>query len=300
MSTTDDAVTWLTQDAYDRLSARARRADRQPAGHGARRSTTAAKRATSRRTAATTPPARSRASRRAASCSCRQLLRSAKVGEAPVSDGVAGPGMVVEVRFDGDDDVETFLIGSREEAETAGVEVYSAASPLGKALTGATRGRHRRVRDAQRQDDEGHAGQRQALRRLNAPAGARRAGRASGTYGAGQPASIRGRRHRRPGRSDRRRAHPSRRRRRHRHRGRQRATTGHPSSGTHRRSASPSLGRPSARRRRAAATPACRPSPVRRAPSGMRVTAGGATYVVKVWAQVQQQQLRRRTPTAAR
>ena len=32
------------------------------------------------------------------------------------------------------------LIGSREEAETAGVEVYSAASPLGKALTGAREG----------------------------------------------------------------------------------------------------------------------------------------------------------------
>ncbi len=63
------------------------------------------------------------------------LLRAAKVGEAPVSDGVAGPGMLVTVRFDGDDEDETFLIGSREEAETAGVMVYSAASPLGVALT---------------------------------------------------------------------------------------------------------------------------------------------------------------------
>jgi transcription elongation factor GreA len=68
------------------------------------------------------------------------LLRTAKVGEAPVSDGVAGPGMFVTVRFDGDDDTESFLIGSREEAETAGVEVYSAQSPLGKALTGANEG----------------------------------------------------------------------------------------------------------------------------------------------------------------
>jgi transcription elongation factor GreA len=48
--------------------------------------------------------------------------------------------MIVEVRFEGDDDVETFLVGSREESETAGVEVYSAASPLGKALTGAREG----------------------------------------------------------------------------------------------------------------------------------------------------------------
>ena len=48
--------------------------------------------------------------------------------------------MLVEVRFEGDDDAETFLIGSREEAETAGVEVYSAQSPLGLALTGKREG----------------------------------------------------------------------------------------------------------------------------------------------------------------
>jgi len=72
--------------------------------------------------------------------SLQNLLRSAKVGEAPVSDGVAGPGMLVTVRFDGDDEDETFLIGSREETDTAGVEVYSSASPLGQALTGAREG----------------------------------------------------------------------------------------------------------------------------------------------------------------
>ena len=74
-----------------------------------------------------------------------QMLRDAKVGEAPANDGVAGPGMVVTVRF-GDpagsdpDDEETFLIGSREEASTTDLDVYSSASPLGKALTGAKEG----------------------------------------------------------------------------------------------------------------------------------------------------------------
>ena len=48
--------------------------------------------------------------------------------------------MVVDVRFEGDDDIETFLIGSREESVTAAVQVYSAASPLGKALSGAREG----------------------------------------------------------------------------------------------------------------------------------------------------------------
>ena len=64
-----------------------------------------------------------------------QLLRNAKVGEAPSESGVAGPGMVVEVKYAGDDEVERFLIGSRE--DKASLPVYSANSPLGLALTGA-------------------------------------------------------------------------------------------------------------------------------------------------------------------
>jgi len=70
-----------------------------------------------------------------------QMLRDAKVGEAPTTDGTAGPGMVVTVRFsDDEDDTETFLIGSREESDTTDLDVYSSASPLGKALTGAKEG----------------------------------------------------------------------------------------------------------------------------------------------------------------
>jgi transcription elongation factor GreA len=66
-----------------------------------------------------------------------QILRESKVGTPPTADsGVAGPGMVVTVK-DADGDTETFLIGSREEAATANVDVFSAASPIGKALTGA-------------------------------------------------------------------------------------------------------------------------------------------------------------------
>ncbi len=43
-------------------------------------------------------------------------------------------------RSDGDADPESFLIGSREEAATTDIQVYSAVSPLGKALTGAKEG----------------------------------------------------------------------------------------------------------------------------------------------------------------
>ncbi|MGI8870454.1 MAG: transcription elongation factor GreA [Mycobacteriales bacterium] len=71
------------------------------------------------------------------------LLRTAKVGEAPTDDGVAGQGMVVTVLYEGEDETETFLIGSREESDTTDIPVYSPASPIGKALTGARPGASR-------------------------------------------------------------------------------------------------------------------------------------------------------------
>jgi transcription elongation factor GreA len=64
-----------------------------------------------------------------------QLLREASVGETPATGGLAGPGMVVEVRFPGDKETTRFVLGSREDHSTS-VEVYSPQSPLGKAVTG--------------------------------------------------------------------------------------------------------------------------------------------------------------------
>ncbi len=65
-----------------------------------------------------------------------ELLRDARVGEAPDSDGKAAAGTVVEVRFAGDDESEKFLLGSREGAGTSDLEIYSPQSPLGAAVTG--------------------------------------------------------------------------------------------------------------------------------------------------------------------
>jgi transcription elongation factor GreA len=138
-STDDATVTWLTQEAYDRLSKElAELIANRPA---------MAKEINDRREEGDLKEnggyhaAREEQGKQEGRIvQLQTLLRAAKVGEPPVNDGVAGPGMIVTVRFDGDDEDERFLIGSREEAETAGVEVYSAASPLGKSLTGAREG----------------------------------------------------------------------------------------------------------------------------------------------------------------
>lgn len=67
----------------------------------------------------------------------RQLedtLRRAQVGETPAGDSVAA-GMVVTTE-DADGDVDTFLLGSRED-RPEGIGVVSTSSPLGQALMGA-------------------------------------------------------------------------------------------------------------------------------------------------------------------
>ena len=74
----------------------------------------------------------------------QELLRSAQVGVNPGADGVVGPGMVVTIAYDGDeDDQDTFLLGSREEGAHGALQVYSPQSPLGQAILGATKGESR-------------------------------------------------------------------------------------------------------------------------------------------------------------
>jgi transcription elongation factor GreA len=63
------------------------------------------------------------------------LLRYAKVGEAPKSATKVAAGVVITVQFDDDeDDTETFLLGSREIAATTDLTVYSPESALGAAI----------------------------------------------------------------------------------------------------------------------------------------------------------------------
>lgn len=70
----------------------------------------------------------------------QELLRTARVGEAPTGDTV-GAGMVVTIQFDDDPaDTETFLLGSREIAATTDLTVYSPESALGNAIVGTKPG----------------------------------------------------------------------------------------------------------------------------------------------------------------
>lgn len=73
-----------------------------------------------------------------------QILRTAKVGDAPSNPDEVGVGTLVTIAYFGDlDDTEEFLLGSREmlglddDIET---HVFSPQSPLGGAVLGAAKG----------------------------------------------------------------------------------------------------------------------------------------------------------------
>ena len=73
----------------------------------------------------------------------QELISSAAVGHELPDDGVAEPGMVLTVRYEADDLIETFLMADREETLYDDLPIYSPRSPLGAALCGATRGEQR-------------------------------------------------------------------------------------------------------------------------------------------------------------
>ncbi|HRW37758.1 MAG TPA: transcription elongation factor GreA, partial [Aquihabitans sp.] len=65
------------------------------------------------------------------------MLEDAVIVE-DVSTDVVTAGSIVDIRYEGDDDVERYLVGSIE--ERADLDVISPTSPLGQSLIGASLG----------------------------------------------------------------------------------------------------------------------------------------------------------------
>lgn len=136
MTVTDAQVTWLTQEAYDRLKGELDKLiDNRPviaAEINARREEGDLKENGGYHAAR-----EDQGQQEARIRQLQELLRTAQVGTAPTSTDTASPGMVLKIRYDGDDDTETVLLGSREEGARGTLEVISPSSPLGAALIGA-------------------------------------------------------------------------------------------------------------------------------------------------------------------
>ena len=133
MTETMTNITWLTQEAYDRLSAEYEHLSGPARIEIAQKIEAAREEGDLKENGGYHAAKEEQGKMEARIRQLRQLLENAKVGEAPADDGIVEPGMVVTVRYQGDDDTLTFLLGSREDAGGA-LDVYSPSSPLGAAL----------------------------------------------------------------------------------------------------------------------------------------------------------------------
>ena len=137
MTETSENVTWLTQEAYDRLKDELDFLSGEGRTEMSRRIEQAREEGDLRENGGYHAAKEEQGKREARIRQLQQLLQNAKVGERPADDGVVEPGMVVTVRLAGDE--MRFLLGSREAAGDD-LEVYSEKSPLGAAISGKRAG----------------------------------------------------------------------------------------------------------------------------------------------------------------
>jgi transcription elongation factor GreA len=135
-----ESVTWLTQDAYDRLQAELDQLSGPGRTELAKKIEAAREEGDLKENGGYHAAKDEQGKQEARIRQLIELLQHAKVGEAPADDGVVHPGMIVTVRF-ADGDTEKFLLGSRE-VDMGDLEVYSERSPLGAAILGKKAGQN--------------------------------------------------------------------------------------------------------------------------------------------------------------
>jgi transcription elongation factor GreA len=133
--TRDDTVTWLTQEAYDRLKAELDHLSGQGRIDIAKKIEAARDEGDLRENGGYHAAKEEQGKMEGRIIQLTHIVENSRVGMAPRTDGVVGPGMTVTIRFEGDDDEVTFLLASREESG-APIDVYSPRSPLGMAISG--------------------------------------------------------------------------------------------------------------------------------------------------------------------
>jgi transcription elongation factor GreA len=140
--TAENAV-WLTQEAHDRLAAELEHLKGPARAEISQRIAEAREEGDLRENGGYHAAREEQSKTEARILQLEDMLSRARVGETPKDDGIVEAGMEVTVRFSGDTETETFLLGAREVlALDAKVDlsVYSPQSPLGSAITGKKTG----------------------------------------------------------------------------------------------------------------------------------------------------------------
>ena len=130
----ESPVTFLTQDAYDRLAAELEELSVNGRNEIAKRIEAAREEGDLKENGGYHAAKDEQGKIEARIVQLTNLLRHATVGEAPESHGVVEPGTVITATIAGDESV--FLIGNREMAGGTELQVYSEQSPLGAAILG--------------------------------------------------------------------------------------------------------------------------------------------------------------------
>ena len=138
MTETTESVTWLTQEAHDRLKEEFDFLTGEGRAEIVKRIEAAREEGDLKENGGYHAAKDEQGKREARIRQLQQLLDSAQVGEAPKAPaGVVAPGTVVTAKVAGEP--MRFLLGSREVAGD-GIEVYSEKSPLGSAINGKHKG----------------------------------------------------------------------------------------------------------------------------------------------------------------
>jgi transcription elongation factor GreA len=133
--TRDESVTWLTQEAYDRLKAELDYLSGPGRTDIAKKIEAAREEGDLRENGGYHAAKDEQGQMEARIITLQHILENARVGAPTRTEGVVGPGMTVTVRFVKDDEEVTFLLASREESGSP-IDVYSPRSPLGAAING--------------------------------------------------------------------------------------------------------------------------------------------------------------------
>ena len=134
--TSERGVTYLTPEAYERLSSELNELKTEGRERVSQAIGTAREHGDIRENADYDAAKNEQGMMEARIRQLEAILRSAVVGEAPESD-TASPGMVVRLEIAGDEEV--YFLGSREEA-IQGMDVLSLQSALGQAVLGRRAG----------------------------------------------------------------------------------------------------------------------------------------------------------------
>ena len=129
-------VTWLTQEAYDRLQGELTEREGPGRVEITKRIELAREEGDLKENGGYHAAKEDQGKSEARIRQLRQLLESAQIGVPDAEVDEVAQGKVITVRFPSDGEVEAFLLGSREEAAHASIEVYSPTSPLGSAVLG--------------------------------------------------------------------------------------------------------------------------------------------------------------------